>query len=132
MEISIDTKQVIQLEKRIIPIPRKVKRRMDDLRNKAEGRLLEAMTARASGPPGPNVQTGAYISSFYTFRDGDTIVGGNRSPQAARLEYGFFGVDSMGRNYAQAARPHMRPALIETQMWMLDEVGRIIRDEVRL
>ncbi len=33
---------------------------------------------------------------------------------ARRIEFGFVGVDSLGRNYHQAAQPYMRPAY-ETQ-----------------
>ena len=35
----------------------------------------------------------------------------NPAPQARRLELGFFGVDSLGRNISQEERPHLRPAL---------------------
>lgn len=35
------------------------------------------------------------------------------APQAHRLEYGFSGVDSLGRSYHQAPRPHFRPALVK-------------------
>jgi hypothetical protein len=31
-------------------------------------------------------------------------------PYARRIEYGFFGADSLGRVYHQAAEPYMRPA----------------------
>lgn len=33
------------------------------------------------------------------------------APQAHRLEYGFIGVDSLGRHVEQSPRPHFRPAL---------------------
>lgn len=33
------------------------------------------------------------------------------APQAHRLEFGFVGVDALGRSYHQPPRPHFRPAL---------------------
>jgi HK97 gp10 family phage protein len=34
---------------------------------------------------------------------------------ARRIEYGFIGTDSLGRNYHQAAQPYMRPAFDSQQ-----------------
>jgi hypothetical protein len=33
------------------------------------------------------------------------------APEAHRLEYGFVGIDSLGRSVHQPPRPHFRPAL---------------------
>lgn len=38
----------------------------------------------------------------------DATIGTNR-PQGRRLEFGFYGVDSLGRHYNQAPRPHWEP-----------------------
>jgi hypothetical protein len=35
---------------------------------------------------------------------------GFEPPYARRIEYGFVGADSLGRNYHQPAQPYMRPA----------------------
>ena len=45
---------------------------------------------------------------------------------ARRIEYGFVGQDSLGRNYHQAAQPYMRPA------WdaKVDEVRQTVKDHV--
>lgn len=67
--------------------------------------------------PGPNRATGDYIRSWrYSSR-----VAGYRgiasaqvyteAPQANRLEYGFVGADSLGRNYRQRPFPHVQPAM---------------------
>lgn len=36
---------------------------------------------------------------------------GSAEPHAARIEFGFMGVDKLGRRYHQGARPYLRPAL---------------------
>ncbi len=46
---------------------------------------------------------------------------------SARLEFGFFGTDALGRNYNQEARPFMRPALAAKK----DEIERNIAAAVR-
>jgi hypothetical protein len=60
----------------------------------------------ASGRPGPNIISGQYISSI---KKTDTRVY-TSSPYGPRLEYGFTGTDSLGRNYHQPPFPHWRPA----------------------
>lgn len=52
--------------------------------------------------PGPNVATGDYRRSWHTREQSDgTVMVSTNAPQARRLEYGFFGVDS-----AAAPRGH--------------------------
>jgi len=77
--------------------------------------LLQTLVEKASGRPGPDVVTGAYIAAFSVKVDdrGYSVVATNNSPQAHRLEYGFVGVDALGRNYAQPPFPHFRPAIEE-------------------
>lgn len=36
-------------------------------------------------------------------------------PYSARIEYGFFGTDSLGRTYHQPAQPYLRPAIASTR-----------------
>jgi hypothetical protein len=47
-------------------------------------------------------------------------------PYARRIEYGFVGQDSLGRNYHQAAQPYMRPAVDTKQ----DEVRTTIKTAI--
>jgi hypothetical protein len=70
--------------------------------------------------PGPNVVTGAYLHSIQVRDNEAAFIGGVLStssvvytdaPQADRLEYGFHGVDSLGRHYRQQAYPHWGPAV---------------------
>lgn len=71
--------------------------------------LLRLVIKHASGRPGPNIVSGRYVASF---RIVDKRVV-NPSPQTHRLEYGFNGIDSLGRRYHQPPFPHFRPALEE-------------------
>lgn len=73
----------------------------------------------ASGRPGPNVITGQYRASWQV----RTRVSGGQvtaevhtdAPQANRLEYGFVGVDALGRHYRQPPFPHVAPAWQQTR-----------------
>lgn len=76
----------------------------------------------ASGRPGPNVITGAYRNSWQTHTRripyGAICTLATDAPQGRRLEFGFVGVDSLGRHYNQPPFPHVQPALpfIETTL----------------
>jgi hypothetical protein len=54
-------------------------------------------------------------------RASSTRPGGTNVEYARRIEYGFQGADSLGRNYSQAAQPYLRPAV--------DEDGRTAQRE---
>jgi hypothetical protein len=73
--------------------------------------LLTQIRARASGRPGPRVQTGAYLASWGIERPSDdTRIVSTGSPYGRRLERGFVGMDALGRHYAQPPFPHVWPA----------------------
>ncbi|MFH9236034.1 hypothetical protein [Streptomyces globisporus] len=59
--------------------------------------------ANATGRPGPNVITGKYRSSWEVvgraIPHGAQCTIGTNEPQGRRLEYGFYGTDSIGRHY---------------------------------
>ncbi len=55
-------------------------------------------------------------------REHGVVVVGSEVPYARRIEYGFIGKDSRGRNYHQAAQPYLRPAMDENK----DEVRETI------
>ena len=65
--------------------------------------------------PGPNVATGDYRRSWNLQMDanafGVSAKVGTNAVQGPRLEFGFVGVDSIGRHYAQPPYPHAFPAL---------------------
>lgn len=83
--------------------------------------LVALILANASGPPGPNVITGDYISyggpsdswqvEAWRIAGGAGVTVGTVRPQGRRLEFGFMGTDSLGRTYNQRPRPHMGPAV---------------------
>ena len=77
--------------------------------------LQRQVQLNASGRPGPNAPTGNYRRSINRrtvklLRSSYGEVGTNM-PQGRRLEHGFSGVDSLGRNYDQPAYPHFGPAI---------------------
>jgi hypothetical protein len=92
---------------------RRVKKRVEAVNNAFTPILLQTLVRHASGRPGPQIQTGAFVSAFEVVAQGDTIVGYNPSPQTARLEFGFVGADSAGRHYAQPPYPVFAPAFAE-------------------
>lgn len=77
-------------------------------------RLVTQVKANASGRPGPRAITGDYRRSITgKVTSGFGKVRGSaytNKAQAARLELGFHGIDSLGRSYSQQALPHFKPA----------------------
>lgn len=77
--------------------------------------LQRRVRENASGRPGPNVITGEYRESIkyspFKLSQGLGAEVYSDAPQAFRLEYGFVGVDSIGRHYNQPPFPHFRPAI---------------------
>jgi hypothetical protein len=95
---------------------------------KHNGALLRTrVMAKASGRPGPNAVTGDYRRQWqnqFTGGGGSfKSTTGTAAVQARRLEYGFNGMDSLGRVYNQPPYPHARPAF--------DEVAPMFENDVR-
>lgn len=79
----------------------------------------------ASGPPGPEVRTGRYRRSITTYLvTSSKMVFGSNAPQAWRLEKGFVGTDSLGREYHQEPRPHFLPAILYWRRAWIRSLGR--------
>lgn len=82
-------------------------------------KLLAAAKQGASGRPGPNVITGTLRRSIGLqvthSRDEATASVGTNAAQARRLEFGFYGMDSLGRRYNQPPYPFLGPALDRIQ-----------------
>ena len=60
------------------------------------------------------VDTGALRNSGFTepaTQQNKTATVGFTMVYAPRIEFGFVGADSLGRNYNQAARPYLKPAV---------------------
>lgn len=95
----------------------------DDAVNKVVkhyGHLLATkVKAKASGRPGPNAPTGDYRRSITAqfSREGSKSIAiiGTNAVQGRRLEFGFNGVDSLGRHYNQPPYPHFGPAFDEIE-----------------
>ena len=74
-----------------------------------------AYAANVQSSPSTPVDTGQYRDDIQAdnprIDDGAAhCYAGSHMPQMFRLEFGFIGVDSLGRVYSQAPRPHWRPA----------------------
>jgi len=87
-----------------------------------EACILVEKSAKASiglvpppSPPGhaPAAPTGTLKGRITHKIDKATMIGqvGTNLEYARRVELGFVGIDSLGRKYAQAPRPYLRPAL---------------------
>jgi len=66
--------------------------------------------------------------SHQVVRSADTIAGfvgvHENVAYARRLELGFVGTDSLGRNYDQAPRPFLRPALLRSRDKIVELIAR--------
>lgn len=102
--------------------------------------LVMKIRANASGPPGPNRITGDYTSfggpgDSWQIEDkkvpgGVQITVGTVRPQGRRLEFGFVGTDSLGRTFNQKPRPHMGPAVEETEQDLPEAIKRTIAEVI--
>lgn len=90
---------------------------------------------RASGRPGPRVITGDYrrsINGQVIEHERGRIVGqiGTNAAQARRLEFGFFGPDSLGRRYNQPAFAHFGPSVPDISTLAVREISESVTQEV--
>ncbi|WP_372516423.1 HK97 gp10 family phage protein [Streptomyces noursei] len=99
------------------------------MRHSAKALVVEVQR-RASGRPGPRVVTGRYRASWQSdvHRAGPVVVAevGTSAPQGRRLEFGFVGVDSLGRHYAQPPFPHLGPAVEGFGPVLVRELGHVV------
>ena len=86
--------------------------------------------------PGPNVATGDYRRSW-NIRTGTSLAGApealvsTNAPQAARLELGFVGADSLGRVFNQPPYPHVRPAVEQLRPGFIADVQAVVDQQTR-
>ncbi|MEV6942992.1 HK97 gp10 family phage protein [Streptomyces sp. NPDC051172] len=94
--------------------------------------LVVQVQRNASGRPGPRVITGKYRASWQSdvHRAGTVIVAevGTNAPQGRRLEFGFVGVDSLGRHYNQPPYPHLGPAVEQTGPVLVRALGHAVTE----
>lgn len=100
-----------------------------ELADEFGARVASAVRGRASGRPGPRIITGHYISTIdylvQATANGAEAVVYSTAPQARRLELGFYGRDSLGRNYNQPPYPHFRPAFEQQYPFYVDAQYRL-------
>jgi hypothetical protein len=98
------------------------------IRQTASGTIV-GLAPSAPGDP-PKVLTGRLKQSWGhdVIRRKASVVGrvGTDVVYDPRLELGFVGTDSLGRNYNQAPRPHVRPAFEETKRKAAKALVRVI------
>ncbi len=99
---------------------KEMERGWKDVHEKTNEFLLEEIRKNASGRPGPDVVTGVYRDSWGI--SGDMVT--TRHPAALRLEFGYVGVDSLGRDYNQPPFPHVRPALEAAQKFRAEAMEK--------
>lgn len=92
--------------------------------------LRTQVRANASGRPGPRTPTGDYRRSIAQVNglEGEVPVAliYTNAPQGPRLEYGFNGVDVLGRRFHQPPYPHWRPAAAGIQELFDAECTRLV------
>jgi hypothetical protein len=101
-----------------------------------EAALLSAVIQlNATGRPGPNVITGRYRASWRT--EVRTVPGGGQATvgtdavQGPRLEWGFVGTDSLGRQYNQPPYAHVQPALAVFQPAFPKQILKAIEEAMK-
>lgn len=96
---------------------------MQDIAHDFSSKLLAAVQAKAP------VETGGYRARITGEVNGYQVNVYSLDAFAARLEYGFVGVDSLGRHYAQPPQPHFRPAADEIGPQYVAALTRLIRSK---
>lgn len=76
------------------------------------GNLRNSVGASTTGMPGANAQPPELV--LLTVQLGDSIYVGWTAAYAMRMEYGFQGEDSLGREYSQAGKGFLRS---QVQLW---------------
>lgn len=59
-----------------------------------------------------------------------SVLVGTDVEYARRIEYGFNDTDSLGRRFNQPAQPYLRPALMENESAIVEEVRAALRQAV--
>lgn len=102
--------------------------RIDTALENAASKLAKRAQSHSRGRPGPNIVTQAFHDSWtYAVSAGDnSAMVANGSAYAARLEFGFVGVDSIGRFYSQPPYPSLSPAVGESEDLLAEELTKVL------
>jgi hypothetical protein len=119
--------QVLELHNRIIRVITRVPQGVREVNRGWVPKLRMMLVEASSGRPGPEVITGAYNAAYVVelVDDGMGVGADNPSPQSNRLEYGFVGQDSLGRNYHQPPFPHFRPTFDKAGPLYTKEISEV-------
>lgn len=131
IEIQVNSKDVGRVLRKSRRFRRKHKQEIEQLTLSIARTFRATVIRKASGRPGPNIVTGDYVSRFRIVesREGGEYTASvvNDHPAGPRLELGYVGRDSLGRNYSQPPYPHWRPAAEEVG----PQFSRRGRDSIR-
>ncbi|MCS3923827.1 HK97-gp10 family putative phage morphogenesis protein [Methanosalsum natronophilum] len=98
--------------------------------------VRDAKINSKKGPPKfPSRRTGTLMNSIKILsakkdRSQIAVDVGSDVEYARRVEYGFVGVDSKGRNYNQPPKPFLRPAIDENERIIKRKITKKIRDRI--
>lgn len=129
VEWSIDAKELTDLANAIKRYQLRTRLEVRNVMNRNATRLRNQVIRNASGRPGPRIVTGQYITTIKARRgrgslDRYSVSVTSDHPAAYRLEYGFVGMDALGRMYHQPPYPHFRPAVAKIQPILIQELSR--------
>lgn len=92
----------------------------------AAAKLRDRARDHSQGRPGPNVITGQFRDAWTYAVGGESATVANGSVYAARLEFGFFGRDSIGRFVHAPPYPSLQPAIAESETLLEDELAKVL------
>lgn len=134
IDIAVDERQTRKLQEKLDKKAREDFIQATWIQVMKHGRLLHDTVRRnASGRPGPEIVTGAYVNSWFLvlhFVQNRFVTASvfTLHPAAWRLEYGFVGVDRLGRHYNQPPFPHAIPALQEVAEIFAENIVEFMKE----
>lgn len=129
VSVTID-KGLYQSAVRAWPIATRV--RVSEAVHETAWKMADAMRSHASGRPGPRVQTGNLRGSILVDHEIGDVDGWGVATvytdtiYARRLEYGFYGVDSLGRVGNQPPYPFWGPGFNQVAPTLEDRVRQAL------
>lgn len=130
MKVEVKIDGLSKVERKFDRIRKVLPRRVSETSKEFSEILLRNIQANLSGVEGmPQPRTGETRASWMVVQteDGVYTVMTNAAWEP-RLEYGFYGIDSLGRYYSQPALPHVQPALAETRKSVRPKFMSMLRE----
>jgi hypothetical protein len=134
--VKLDTTGLKNLENRFRRLTGRVPKGSAMAVNRLGDRMLAMVRQNASGRPGPEVRTGAYLGTITIVERSSagnvsSVYVGSGAPESARLELGYIGTDAAGRHVEAPPYPHFRPAAVEMEQIAKKEVYDGVVGEIR-